>query len=164
MAYMAVVRSPHAHARLTAIDPTPPRALPRGLGGLHRRGPAADDGADPVPHAEPPGPERLLQFPLAPDRVRCAGEPVPVVAARDRYLAEDAAGLEAAIAPGAYRMHDGAERNVAASRADARQARATEPIKPRAPDRARLARARRKGIRRGQIILDIVPRAVILSR
>jgi carbon-monoxide dehydrogenase large subunit len=128
MVHMAVVRSPHAHARLTAIDPAPALALPGVL--------AVFTFADlpptmaPIPSRMPmpPGPERFLQYPLARDRVRYVGEPVALVVARDRYLAEDAvavievayeslpvvASVEAAIAAGAPRLHDAAEGNIAA--------------------------------------------------
>jgi carbon-monoxide dehydrogenase large subunit len=74
-----------------------------------------------------PGLERCLQYPLARDRVRYVGEPVAVVVATDRYLAEDAlaevevayaplpvaASVEAALAPERPVLHPGVPDNVA---------------------------------------------------
>lgn len=86
---MAVVRSTHAHARIRAIDGS--EALrsrgvfgvytARDLGGLNRPMPMGivDTSFEPA-----------LQTPLAADKVRYVGEPVAVVLAEDRYLAEDA--------------------------------------------------------------------------
>ena len=130
MVHMAVVRSPHAHARLAAIDPAPALALP-GVSAVFTFADLPPTMA-PIPSRMPmpPGPERFLQYPLARDRVRYVGEPVAIVVARDRYLAEDAAALvrvtyeplpvaasvEAAMAAGAPRVHDAAEGNIAATR------------------------------------------------
>ena len=90
MLHAAIVRSPQAHARLTAIDTTRARALP-GVA-------AVFTWADIVPYARPipvrlyplPGLEHFLQYPLARDKVRYVGEPVAVVVAASRYVAEDA--------------------------------------------------------------------------
>lgn len=83
-----VIRSPHAHALIRNINKT--RAL--GMAGVH----AVIDGADIrrisdaflVAVKEP-----VTQWALACDRVRYFGEPVAVVLASNRYLAEDAAAL-----------------------------------------------------------------------
>ena len=90
MLHAAIVRSPQAHARITAIDTTRARALP-GVA-------AVFTWADIVPYARPipvrlyplPGLERFLQYSLARDKVRYVGEPVAVVVAASRYVAEDA--------------------------------------------------------------------------
>jgi carbon-monoxide dehydrogenase large subunit len=91
--HLAVVRSPHAHARLAAIDTKPARALPGVVDVL-----AFDD----LPEVARPIPMRMnergrmrgyLQRPLGRDKVRYVGEPVAVVLAVDRYLAEDARDL-----------------------------------------------------------------------
>jgi carbon-monoxide dehydrogenase large subunit len=90
MLHAAIVRSPQAHARLTAIDTTRARALPGVV--------AVFTWADIVPYARPipvrlyplPGLERFLQYPLARDKVRYVGEPIAVVVAASRYVAEDA--------------------------------------------------------------------------
>jgi carbon-monoxide dehydrogenase large subunit len=90
-AHAVVVRSVHAHARLTGIDAAAARRMPGVLAVLT----AADLGelrsAIPIRLAPLPGFERYLQWPLARDRVRYAGEPVALVVAQDRYAAEDAA-------------------------------------------------------------------------
>ncbi len=117
--HAAFLRSPHAHARLVSIDASGALALE----GVH----AVVTGHD--LRAEPPftttiptrpecktGTRRLLTT----DRVRHVGEPVAVVVARDRYVAEDALELihveyepllavmdpEAALAPGAPVIHE----------------------------------------------------------
>jgi 2-furoyl-CoA dehydrogenase large subunit len=86
--HAAVVRSPHAHARIRGVDAS--AAL--GLEGV-------------LAVVTPDDARRLLRpfsvgvgsadpyWPLALDTARYAGEPVAVVVARDRYLAEDAADL-----------------------------------------------------------------------
>ncbi len=126
--HAAVLRSPHAHARLVAIDASRARALP----GVRLVLTAADLGAlnqptpllIPNPNLTHPRTPR----PLAGDEVRFVGEPVAFVVADDRYLAEDAlaaidvtweplpavASIAAAIAPGAALVHAGVPGNVAA--------------------------------------------------
>ena len=88
--HLAVVRSPHAHARLQAIEAAAARACP----GVVDVVAFAD-----VPELARPIPMRMnergqmsryLQCPLARDKVRYVGEPVAAVLATDRYLAEDA--------------------------------------------------------------------------
>jgi len=88
--HLAVLRSPHAHARIRGIDLAAARAMP-GVADAFAF-------ADIAPYAKPipvrlaplPGVERFQQRPLAEDVVRYAGEPVAVVVAIDRYRAEDA--------------------------------------------------------------------------
>ncbi len=91
MAEAAVVRSPHAHARIVSID-TQGAAAADGVAGVV----VGDD----LPAGLPPIPCRIpthgdmqpfLQFPLARDVARYVGEPVAVVVAATRALAEDAA-------------------------------------------------------------------------
>ncbi|MDR7415774.1 MAG: xanthine dehydrogenase family protein molybdopterin-binding subunit [Armatimonadota bacterium] len=84
---VAFVRSPHAHARLLRVDVEAARGHPEAVGvytwedlqGLLR------------PYwTMPRGPIRQARVtPLASGKVRWVGEPVAVVAARDRYVAED---------------------------------------------------------------------------
>lgn len=91
-AWMAVVRSPHAHARLGGIDAARARTMPGVLGVFT----AADLGAlGPIPcnvklAVEPPMvvPPRGV---LATARVRHVGEPVAFVVAEGRLQAQDAA-------------------------------------------------------------------------
>ena len=132
MLHLAFVRSPHAHARLGAIDVSAARALPvvvavytaEDLGAYWKPGPLL---VSPPPVAGAVFHERT-QVPLAKSKVRHVGEPVAIVVAESRYLAEDAAALvavdyepldavvdlEAALAPGAQRVHDDLDSNLAA--------------------------------------------------
>jgi carbon-monoxide dehydrogenase large subunit len=88
MLHAAVVRSPHAHARIVRIDTSRARALP-GVFAIVT-GEDARELTNPLPAfcAEP-----VVQYALAIDKVRFVGEAVAAVAALDRYTAEDAAGL-----------------------------------------------------------------------
>ncbi len=94
MLEMALVRSPLAHARIRTVDASAARALPgvvavlaaEDLGAL--AGPLPEGMADPrMTAAMPP--------PLANGVVRYVGEPVAVVLAESRYVAEDGADLVA---------------------------------------------------------------------
>ncbi|MBK1657611.1 xanthine dehydrogenase family protein molybdopterin-binding subunit [Paracraurococcus ruber] len=127
--YAYILRSPHAHARITGIDLAAAKAMPgvvaiftgddmQGIGGLpcgwqiHNK-----DGS---PMAEPPHPV------LAQGKVRFVGDAVAVVIAATKAQARDAAEaievayevlpaaatVEAAIAPGAAPVHDGIAGNV----------------------------------------------------
>lgn len=84
----AVLRSPHAHARLTGLDVSAAMALP----GVR----TVLTGEDVQRWAQPfvVGVKQPMQhWALAVDRVRYVGEPVAVVVADDRYIAEDALDL-----------------------------------------------------------------------
>ena len=61
-AYACMVRSPHAHARIRAINTAPARALPRVLAVLTGAD-ALADGLNPIPHRPTPGspPDILLK-------------------------------------------------------------------------------------------------------
>ena len=88
MAHAAVLRSPHAHARIVSIDVSKAQALPGVL--CVMTGADAVQVCDPLPTwASPP----VLQHAIAHDRVRHVGEAVAAVAAEDRYIAEDACDL-----------------------------------------------------------------------
>ena len=125
---MAVVRSPHAHARILGIDTRAAAGVPGVVTVLT----AADlDGIGALPVlAHPPG-QRQSDFPVLPaDRALYAGQPVAAVVAESRYVAEDA--LEAvcvewdplpaltdvvrATAPGAPRLYEAWPDNVAVGR------------------------------------------------
>lgn len=136
--HAAFLRSPHAHARILGIDVTAAKTR----AGVLAVFTAQDLGAywQPGPLLVPPPPIAGMEFhqrcqvPLARDKVRHVGEPVVMVVAESRYIAEDALGditiewemlaavgdLEAALAPGSVRVHDDLASNVAAK---ARQAR-----------------------------------------
>ena len=126
--HAAMLRSPHAHARILAIDGSAARRAPGVIGVFV----AADLGSAGLPmpiyapHPALPVPCRIR--PLAADRVRFVGEPVAVVIAEDPYCAHDAVDLirveyeplpaivdvDAALAPGAPILHDDVGGNVVA--------------------------------------------------
>jgi carbon-monoxide dehydrogenase large subunit len=132
MLHAAFVRSDHAHGRLRSVDVTAARARP-GVVAVHT---AADLGAywQPAPLLVPPPPvpglvfHACTQVPLARDTVRYVGEPIAIVIAESRYIAEDALAdivvdiepldavvdLERALAPDAPRVHAQLDSNVAA--------------------------------------------------
>ncbi|HEX2171553.1 MAG TPA: molybdopterin cofactor-binding domain-containing protein, partial [Dehalococcoidia bacterium] len=126
---VAFVRSPHASARIGAIDCERAGALP-GVA-------AVLTGKELVGHVAPLRATsvvrgfREVDFPaLAVDRVRFVGEAVVALAAVDRYVAEDAADLidveydplpavvdpEAALDPASPRVHDELPDNLLVSR------------------------------------------------
>jgi carbon-monoxide dehydrogenase large subunit len=95
MLHAAFVRSPLAHARVVSVDVSAARALPGVV--------AAFTGAE-VEAMTIPGPDVLMEMLgvggptpeftlLATDKVRFAGDPVAVVIAESRYLAEDGCEL-----------------------------------------------------------------------
>jgi CO/xanthine dehydrogenase Mo-binding subunit len=94
MLHVAFLRSPHAHARIVKIDTT----AAQNHDGVVAVYTADDLGAfwAPSPLVVPPPPIKDLVFnqrtqtPLARDVVRCVGEPVALVVANSRYVAEDA--------------------------------------------------------------------------
>ena len=88
--HAAFARSPWAHAEIRSVDLAEALAAPGVAAGLS--GTELPDLTDPfaagITH-------RLAFYAMAVDRARYAGEPVAVVAAESRYLAEDAAELVA---------------------------------------------------------------------
>ncbi len=128
--HVAFLRSAYAHARLKSIDRSAAQSLP-GVVAVY----TADDLGDywqPGPLLVPPPPIKDLVFnprtqvPLAKDKVRHAGEPIVVIVAESRYIAEDAAqlitveyeplkaivDLEDALKPGATVIHDDLAHNL----------------------------------------------------
>ena len=119
MLHAALVRSPHAHARIVRVDAEPARAVPGVAGVL-----TAPDLGSPVPRIPavpaPPAVGHALHPLLADGTVRYVGQPIAVVVADSRYMAEDAADavrveyeslpvvvhVEAALAPGAPVLHE----------------------------------------------------------
>src|SRR5436309_566879 len=132
MLHVAFLRSDYAHALLRSVDVAAARRRP----GVVAAYTAADLGDywRPGPLLVPPPPipglvfHARTQVPLARDRVRHVGEPIAMVVAESRYVAEDAledivvdaeplpvvVDLEAALAPGAPLVHDDLGSNVAA--------------------------------------------------
>ena len=86
--HAAILRSPHAHARLTTIDTEAAEALP----GVHTVLTGGDARAWSMPFIVSVR-QPMEHWCVATDRVRYAGEPVAIVVAEDRYRAEDALAL-----------------------------------------------------------------------
>ena len=121
MLHAAVLRSPYAHARILKIDTSAAKALPGVYAVLTGR--EAAELMDPMPAfcAEP-----VVQHAIAVEKVRYVGEAVVVVAAENRYIAEDALDLVeieweqlpvlsdpiAAMEPGAALVHENLHSNV----------------------------------------------------
>ena len=88
MLHAAIVRSPHAHARIVSIDTAKAEALPgvvrvvTGRDVAERAAPLPSFGAGPI-----------VQDLLATEKVRHYGEAVAAVVAENRYVAEDACEL-----------------------------------------------------------------------
>lgn len=128
MTSMAVLRSPHAHAKIVSIDTSAAKAMP-GVVAVYTGADLVDDLA-PVPCAWLV-PNANLVIPeyraVATDRVRFVGDAVAVVVAEDRYLAQDAADKieveydvlpavvdqEAATQDGAPQLYDNVPNNIA---------------------------------------------------
>jgi carbon-monoxide dehydrogenase large subunit len=124
MLHVAFVRSDHAHARLLGVDVSPARVRP----GVVAAYTAAELGGycQPAPLLVPPPPIAGLVFhacthlPLAREKIRHAGEPLAMIVAESRYIAEDAVrdvivdaepldavvALEAALQAGAPLVHE----------------------------------------------------------
>ena len=89
---VALVRSPHAHARLVDIDVSGALDV-AGLIAIYTYDDLAGALAEPLPLLipHPALTHGRTAYALARDEVNHVGEPVAMVVARDRYLAEDAA-------------------------------------------------------------------------
>ena len=137
--YMAILRSPYAHARITSIDVSAARTAPEvlavftggDLGGLMLAGGGSEtEGAGEVEAERGPEPEMADVTPphplLATRVVTHVGEPLAVVIATSPQVAEDALSLiaveyeplpvvvdpEAALEPGAPLVHSNRRDNV----------------------------------------------------
>ena len=89
-----IVRSARAHARLVSVDTSAAKAS-AGVVAVFS-GEDIEDHLDPLPHpiVVPNLPGKFPRhWPLAVGKVKFHGEPVAVVVATDRYLAEDAGEL-----------------------------------------------------------------------
>src|SRR4051794_31441983 len=91
---VAFVRSPHAHARIRDIDVSAALGV-EGLVAIYTWEDLPTLLAQPLPllTPHPALTHGRTAHPLARDVVRHVGEPVVMVVARDRYLAEDACAL-----------------------------------------------------------------------
>jgi len=123
--HAAIVRSPHAHARILGYDLAAALAMDGVVGAI--------TGADVLKHSKPFSvgvTAPVHYYCAATDRARFVGEPVAVVVARDRYVAEDAADLvqvtyeplpavvdpERALEPDAPVLHEAVGSNLANNR------------------------------------------------
>ena len=132
MGHIAFLRSPYANARIRSVDASKARQM-EGVIAVY----TAEDLGDywkPAPLLVSPPPIERLTFierthpPLAKNHARYVGEPIAVVVAEDRYLAEDAldgiavefdvlkpvVDLENALDEGVPLVHDDLESNLAA--------------------------------------------------
>jgi carbon-monoxide dehydrogenase large subunit len=132
MLHVAFVRSDYAHGRLKSVDVSAARAR----GGVHAVYTAEDLGDfwRPGPLLVPPPPiadlvfHACTQVPLAKGKVRHVGEPIAMIVADSRYIAEDAirdvvveiepidaiVDLEKGLLPGAPLIHEHLASNMAA--------------------------------------------------
>ncbi len=90
MLHAAILRSPHAHARIRSIETAGALAIPGVVAVLTFQDIAPLAKRIPIRLYPLPGLERYLQYPLARDTVRYVGEAVAVAIAESRYVAEDA--------------------------------------------------------------------------
>jgi CO/xanthine dehydrogenase Mo-binding subunit len=92
----ALVRSPHAHARIADIDVTAALEV-AGLVAIYTYDDLEGRAAEPLPLLipHPALTHGRTGFALAKDEVNYVGEPIAMVVAVDRYVAEDAAALVA---------------------------------------------------------------------
>ena len=90
--HAAVLRSAHAHARLARVDAKRALELP-GVRAVLTAADVPEAAVIPNRVGAPPGTARYLQPAIARGVVRYVGEPVALVVADDRYVAEDALGL-----------------------------------------------------------------------
>lgn len=133
MLHAAFLRSDYAHARLRSVDVSAARERP-GVVAVYTAEDMGDDWQPGPPLVVPPPTiedvvfHTRTQVPLVKDKVRLLGEPLAVVIAESRYIAEDAlddivvdlepldavVDLEKALEPDAPLVHDDLESNLAA--------------------------------------------------
>ncbi len=123
MLYGKILRSPHPHARILNIDISKAKKLP----GVRAVITGKDTPGKKYGRYQDDRPDLLDEYALAMDKVRYIGDEVAAVAAIDEDTAEEALDLidveyeklpavfdpEEAMKPGAPRIHDHAEHNVA---------------------------------------------------
>ena len=127
--HAALLRSPHAHARVRRVDTTQAKAL-AGVAAVYTYADLPPSLQEPLPRLipHPALVHHKTQYALAHDKVRHVGEPVAFVVATNRYVAEDALDLieveydplppvvtlEQAVQPEAPLLHEDAGTNVCA--------------------------------------------------
>lgn len=93
MVYVAIKRSPHAHAKINNINTDDAKALP-GVVAVYTGQELVDGGVGSLPCGfTPPGIKLPPHYPLAIDKVRHVGDGVAVVVAESAYVANDALDL-----------------------------------------------------------------------
>lgn len=126
MLQLAVVRSQRAHARITRLDLGAAAQMP---GVVATFGPADAGGLPGIPILSVVPEQRMSTHPLFFDKALYVGQPLAMIVAESRYLAEDAAeavvveyealpavtSVEAALAPDSPRLHPDWPDNVAAA-------------------------------------------------
>ena len=90
MLHAVVLRSPYPHARIVSIDAAAAKALPGVIAVL--TGAEAAELLNPLPDSGPKPDKHIFRV-LAVDKVRYVGEGVAIIAAENRYIAEDARDL-----------------------------------------------------------------------
>ncbi|HSJ55209.1 MAG TPA: xanthine dehydrogenase family protein molybdopterin-binding subunit [Anaerolineae bacterium] len=133
MLHVAFLRSDYAHARLLSIDVSAARQRP-GVVAVYTAEDLGDDWKPAPALVSPPPTIKEIEFysrtqvPLVKVKVRHAGEPLAMVVAESRYIAEDAVedilvdldplpaviDMEKALEPGSPLVHDDLESNLAA--------------------------------------------------
>ncbi|MBI2333790.1 MAG: xanthine dehydrogenase family protein, partial [Chloroflexi bacterium] len=133
MLHVAFVRSPYAHARINNIDVS--QAIQReGVVAIYTANDLGDYWKPGPLLVSPPPVENIVfnektQVPLAKDKVKFAGEPIVMVLAESRYIAEDALAdiqvdyepleavvdLEKALQPDSALIHEEIGSNIAAN-------------------------------------------------
>jgi aerobic carbon-monoxide dehydrogenase large subunit len=127
MVHAAILRSAYAHARIAKIDSGAALKLP-GVTGVITAADMPGLKTIPMRTGRIPGLERAQQSPIATNQVRYVGDPVAVVVAQSRYVAEDALELidieyeplgavtdaRESMRPGAVQLHDAVPNNIAA--------------------------------------------------
>ena len=127
--HAALLRSPHAHARVRRVDTTQAKAL-AGVVAVYTYADLPPSLQEPLPRLipHPALVHHKTQYALAYDKVRYVGEPIAFVVATSRYVAEDALDLieveydplppvvtlEQAVQPEAPLLHEDAGTNVCA--------------------------------------------------
>ena len=128
---VAFLRSPHPHARILSIDTQAARRLPgvTGILTLNDLLPLLTAKRLPLQFPDAKLPRDITPFVLADDEVTYVGEPVVLIVAESRYVAEDAAShiaidyeplpaiadCRTAIEPNASRVHSALASNVIAA-------------------------------------------------
>ncbi len=126
MAYVAILRSPHAHAKINSINTDAAKAMD-GVIDVFVGQDLIDGGVGQMPVIwQLPENKVPVRWPLTPDKVRHVGDSVAAVVAEDAYIARDAldlikvdyeilpatTGAEATTGDGKPLVHDEIENNI----------------------------------------------------